>query len=182
VIIGAGGVGLNAIQGAALAGALPIVAVDIVPGKLSVAQAFGATHAVDGRDTTLPTHVRKLTGGRGADYVFVTVGSPAAVTQALGLVRRGGTVVLVGMPAAGATVPIVIGEFAGNGLRLLGSNMGSTRLGVDVPRLVARYREGRLKLDELITARYPLERINEAIVAMEGGAALRNVIVFPGVV
>ena len=123
--------------------------------------------------------MRELTGGRGADYVFVTVGSPAAVSQALTLVRRGGTVVLVGMPAAGATAPIPIGDFAGNGLRLLGSNMGSTRLGVDVPRLVARYREGRLKLDELITARYPLERINEAIVAMEGGEALRNVIVFP---
>ena len=123
--------------------------------------------------------MRELTAGRGADYVFVTVGSPAAVTQALTLARRGGTVVLVGMPAAGATAPIPIGDFAGNGLRLLGSNMGSTRLGVDVPRLVARYREGRLNLDELITARYPLERINEAIVAMEGGEALRNVIVFP---
>jgi Zn-dependent alcohol dehydrogenase len=181
VVIGAGGVGVNAIQGAALAGALPIVAVDVVPGKLPVARAFGATHAVDGRQADLPRVVRELTGGRGADYVFVTVGSPAAVSQALTLVRRGGTVVLVGMPAAGATAPIPIGDFAGGGLRLLGSNMGSTRLGVDVPRLVARYREGRLKLDELITARYPLERINEAIAAMEGGATLRNVVVFPDV-
>jgi Zn-dependent alcohol dehydrogenase len=181
VIIGAGGVGVNAIQGAALAGAAPIIAVDVVPGKLPLARDFGATHAVDGRAGEVPGRVRELTGGRGADYVFVTVGSPAAVTQALGLVRRGGTVVLVGMPPAGATAPIPIGDFAGGGLRLLGSNMGSTRLGVDVPRLVARYREGRLKLDELITARYPLERINEAIAAMEGGAALRNVIVFPGV-
>jgi Zn-dependent alcohol dehydrogenase len=179
VVIGAGGVGVNAIQGAALAGASPIVAVDVIPRKLPVARSFGATHAVDGRQGDPSGLVRELTGGRGADYVFVTVGSPAAVSQALGLVRRGGTIVLVGMPAAGATAPIPVGDFAGNGLRLLGSNMGSTRLGVDVPRLVARYREGRLKLDELITARYPLERINEAIVAMEGGEALRNVIVFP---
>ena len=179
VIIGAGGVGVNAIQGAALAGATPIVAVDIVARKLPVARSFGATHAVDGRQGDVRGLVRELTAGRGADYVFVTVGSPAAVTQALTLARRGGTVVLVGMPAAGATAPIPIGDFAGNGLRLLGSNMGSTRLGVDVPRLVARYREGRLNLDELITARYPLDRINEAIVAMEGGEALRNVIVFP---
>ena len=74
-----------------------------------------------------------------------------------------------------------VGDFAGNGLRLLGSNMGSTRLGVDVPRLVAAYREGRLLLDELITGRYPLERINDAIVAMEGGEALRNVVVSPEV-
>jgi Zn-dependent alcohol dehydrogenase len=181
VIIGAGGVGINAIQGAALAGALPVVAVDVVPGKLPLARTFGATHALDGREPNLSQAVRDLTAGRGADYVFVTVGSPAAVTQALGLVRRGGTVVLVGMPAAGATAPIPIGDFAGGGLRLLGSNMGSTRLGVDVPRLVQRYREGRLKLDELITARYPLERINDAITAMEGGATLRNVVVFPAV-
>ena len=180
VVIGAGGVGVNAIQGAALAGAAPIVAVDVVARKLSVARSFGATHAMDGRQGDVPGLVRELTGGRGADYVFVTVGDPAAVTQALTLVRRGGTVVLVGMPAAGATAPIPVGDFAGNGLRLLGSNMGSTRLGVDVPRLVARHREGRLQLNELITARYPLERINEAIVAMEGGEALRNVILFPG--
>jgi S-(hydroxymethyl)glutathione dehydrogenase / alcohol dehydrogenase len=180
VVIGAGGVGVNAIQGAALAGAAPIVAVDVVPGKLPLAKRFGATHAIDGHHGDVVGLVRELTAGRGADYVFVTVGSPAAVGQALSLTRRGGTVVLVGMPAAGATAPIPIGDFAGNGLRLLGSNMGSTRLGVDVPRLVARYREGRLRLDELITARYPLERINEAITAMEGGEALRNVIVFPG--
>ena len=140
VVIGAGGVGVNAIQGAALAGATPIVAVDIVARKLPVARSFGATHAVDGRQGDVRGLVREVTGGRGADYVFVTVGSPAAVTQALTLARRGGTVVLVGMPAAGATAPIPIGDFAGNGLRLLGSNMGSTRLGVDVPRLVARYR------------------------------------------
>ncbi len=179
VVIGAGGVGVNAIQGAALAGALPIIAVDIVPGKLPLARSFGAMHALDGRASDLSRTVRDLTQGRGADYVFVTVGSPAAVSQALGLVRPGGTVVLVGMPAAGATAPVPIADFAGGNLRLLGSNMGSTRLGVDVPRLVARYREGRLRLDQLITARYPLEGINEAIVAMEGGDALRNVIVFP---
>ena len=181
VVIGAGGVGLNAIQGARLAGASPIVAVDVVPSKLPVARRFGAAHAVDGRQDDVRRLVRELTAGRGADYVFVTVGSPPAVSQALTLVRRGGTVVLVGMPAAGATAPITVGDFAGNGLRLLGSNMGSTRLGVDVPRLVAAYREGRLLLDELISARYPLERINEAIVAMEGGEALRNVVVFPEV-
>ena len=180
VVIGAGGVGVNAIQGAALAGAAPIVAVDVIERKLSVARSFGATHAVDGRQGDAAGLVRELTGGRGADYVFVTVGDAAAVTRALTLTRRGGTVVLVGMPAAGATAPISVGDFAGGGFRLLGSNMGSTRLGVDVPRLIARYREGRLRLDELITARYPLEGINEAIVAMEGGEALRNVIVFPG--
>jgi S-(hydroxymethyl)glutathione dehydrogenase/alcohol dehydrogenase len=177
VVIGVGGVGVNAIQGAHLAGAGPIVAIDIVPGKLQVARRFGATHAIDGRQDNVAGLVRELTAGRGADYVFVTVGSPAAVGQALSLTRRGGTVVLVGMPAAGATAPIPVGDVADNGLRILGSSMGSTRLGVDVPRLIAHYREGRLKLDELITARYPLEHINAAIEAMEGGATLRNVVV-----
>ena len=177
VVIGVGGVGVNAIQGAALAGAASIIAVDVVPGKLPLARRFGATHAIDGRQGDVAALVRELTAGRGADYVFVTVGSPAAVGQALTLTRRGGTVVLVGMPAAGATAPIPVGDVADNGLRILGSSMGSTRLGVDVPRLVARYREGRFQLDELITARYPLERINEAIEAMEGGATLRNVVV-----
>src|SRR5262249_14398427 len=161
VVIGAGGVGVNAIQGAALAGAAPIVAVDVVARKLPLARRFGATHAVDGRQEDVKGIVRALTGGRGADYVFVTVGSPAAVSQALTLARRGGTVVLVGMPAAGATAPVLIGDFAGNGLRLVGSNMGSTRLGVDGPRLAPRYQEKRLQLDGLITARYPLGQINK---------------------
>src|SRR5262249_5449264 len=121
VVIGAGGVGVNAIQGAALAGATPIVAVDVVPGKLPLAKRFGATHAVDGRRGDVVGLVREVTAGRGADYVFVTVGSPTAVEQALSLTRRGGTVVLVGMPAAGATAPIPVGDVADNGLRLLGS-------------------------------------------------------------
>jgi Zn-dependent alcohol dehydrogenase len=181
VVIGTGGVGLNAVQGAALAGAWPIIAVDLVADKLTAARALGATHALDGRTADLPARVRGLTGERGADYAFVTVGSPAAVTQALGLIRRGGTVVLVGMPPAGATAPLTIGDFAWNGHRLLGSNMGSSRPSTDIPRLAALYREGRLRLDELITKRYRLEAINEAIVSMERGEALRNVVVFAGV-
>jgi Zn-dependent alcohol dehydrogenase len=178
VVVGTGGVGLNAVQGARLAGAFPIVAVDVLDRKLEAARAFGATHTANSRHTALRPLVRELTGGRGADYAFVTVGSPAAVTEALGLVRRGGTVVLVGMPPAGATVPLTIGDFAWDGLRILGSNMGSSRPSVDVPRLAGLYRAGRLMLDELITARYPLDHINEAIESMERGEALRHVIVF----
>ncbi len=178
VLIGAGGVGLNAVQGAALSGAYPILAVDIVDKKLAAARAFGATHTVNSKQQAVAGVVEALTAGRRADYVFVTVGSPAAVTQGLGLIRRGGTVILVGMPSAGATAPISIGDFVYDGQKVIGSNMGSTRLSVDVPRLVELYQHGRLKLDELITARYPLERINEAIESMERGEALRNVIVF----
>lgn len=178
VVIGTGGVGLNAVQGAALSGAYPIIAVDIVDKKLAAAREFGATHTINAGQQDVSTVVKELTGRRRADYVFVTVGSPAAVTQGMGLIRRGGTVVLVGMPKAGATAPIPVGDFVYNGQKVIGSNMGSSRLSVDVPRLAELYRHGRLKLDELITARYPLQRINEAIESMERGEALRNVIVF----
>jgi len=177
-VIGTGGVGLNGVQGAALVGANPIVAMDTLERKLVAAGEFGATHTIlVGQDDSLQL-VRALTGGKGAGYVFVTVGSPEAAIQGLALLRRGGTLVLVGLPDPAAAMSLPIREFAWAGQRILGSCMGSTRLAVDVPRLIDLYRQGRLKLDELITARYPLDRINEAIEAVERGDALRNVIVF----
>jgi len=178
VVIGAGGVGLNAIQGAVLVGAYPIVAVDRLDTKLTAARTFGATHTINAAQQDLGAAVADLTAGRGADYAFVTVGSPTAVAQALTIIRPAGTVVIVGIPHEGATAALSIGDVVWNEQRVIGSRMGSTRLSVDVPRLVDLYRYGRLKLDELITARYPLEQINEAIAAMETGEVLRNVIVF----
>ena len=178
-VIGLGGVGLNSVQGAVLAGAHPIIALDLLDSKLAVAKEFGATHAVNaGQPEEAINTVKKLTSGRGADYVFVTVGSTVAVMQALDLIRRGGTVVLVGIPAESATVPLRVAHQVWYERRLLSSSMGSTRLSVDVPRLVALYQYGRLKLDELISARYPLEQINEAIASVESGEARRNVIMF----
>ena len=123
--------------------------------------------------------MRAVTGGRGADYAFVTVGNARAMEEAVGLVRAGGTAVIVGMTATGATSAFETGSIAGASQRLIGSKMGSTRLRVDVPRLVDLYEQGRLKLDELITRTYPLEEINEAVAAVNRGEALRNVIVFP---
>jgi NDMA-dependent alcohol dehydrogenase len=178
VVIGLGGVGLNAVQGAVLAGAFPIIALDVLDTKLVAARTFGASHAVNAGRADALSVVKDLTGGRRADYVFVTVGSPAAVAQGLTLVRREGTVAIVGIPDRGAGVPLGIAELVLTGKRVIGCLMGATRLRVDVPRLVALYQQGRLKLDELITARYPLEQINEAIAAMERGEALRNVVVF----
>ena len=178
VVIGAGGVGLNAVQGAVLAGAHPIIAMDILDTKLTAARAFGATHTINAGQKDAFQVVRELTYGRGADYVFVTVGNATAVAQSLKMIRWAGTVVIVGIPKEGATVPLPVGDLVWEGWRVIGSRMGSTRLSVDVPRLVELYLHGRLKLDELITARYPLEQINEAIEAMETGEALRNVIVF----
>lgn len=179
VVIGLGGVGLSAIQGAALAGAYPIIALDLLQSKLAVAGLFGATHTVlAGQPEEAELMVKELTDGRGADYVFVTVGSVPALTQAFSLIRRGGTIVIVGIPEASARLAFAISQCVWSEQRIIGSSMGSTRLSVDVPRLVKLYQHGRLKLDEMISARYPLEQINEAIAAVEKGEALRNVIVF----
>ena len=166
VVIGAGGVGLNAIQGAKLAGAASITAIDRLEAKLETATAFGATQ------TTMD-----LKSVRGADYVFVTVGVPELIAAALRMIRRGGTVVAVGMPGVRATAELRVFDLVWSAQRLLGSRMGGTRLHVDVPRYAELYLRGELKLDELITARYPLDAINEAIESMERGEALRNVIV-----
>jgi len=121
--------------------------------------------------------VAALTGGRGADYVIVTVGAPQAFEQGQLLLRRGGTMVVVGMPAAGRS-SIDPGTLANEGQRILGSKMGSSRVAVDIPNLVALYLEGRLLLDELISGRYPLEQIDEAIASVSNGTTIRNVIVF----
>jgi Zn-dependent alcohol dehydrogenase len=106
------------------------------------------------------------------------VGSPLAVAQALSLIRRGGSLVLVGIPHDKATHPLLLAQTVWKEQRILSSSMGSTRLSVQVPQLIALYQHKRLKLDELISRRYPLEQINEAIDSMERGEALRNVIVF----
>lgn len=178
VVIGAGGVGLNAVQGAAVCGAGTVIAVDIVSTKLEAALRFGATHAFDGSADGLVEEVRRLTGGRGADHVFVTVGVRAAFEQAFSLLARAGAVVLVGMPANGVMAEFDPGTMAGQSQRMLGSKMGGARIRSDIPYLVSLYRQGRLKLDELITARYPLDGINDAIAAVKQGEALRNVIEF----
>ncbi|MFN8488057.1 MAG: Zn-dependent alcohol dehydrogenase [Caldilineaceae bacterium] len=178
-VLGMGGVGLNSIQGAVLSGAHPIIALDLLDNKLQAARDFGATHTINLAQEGDPVAaVKALTGGRGVDYAFVTVGSPKAVAQAITLLRKGGSLVLVGIPDDKATHPLLLAQTVWREQRVLSSSMGSTRLSVQVPQLVELYRYGRLKLDELISQRYPLEQINEAIAAVERGEALRNVIVF----
>lgn len=178
VVIGAGGVGLNSIQGAVLAGAVPLIAVDLLENKLEAARLFGATHGIDASKGRVVEQVQALTDGRGADYVFVTVGSEKAMKQGFSLIRRGGTLVLVGMPGSGVSFSVEADYLVNDNQIILGSKMGAAQLDIDVPKLVALYQEGRLKLDELITRRYPLEEINEAVAAVKQGDALRNVIVF----
>jgi S-(hydroxymethyl)glutathione dehydrogenase/alcohol dehydrogenase len=178
VIIGVGGVGLNAVQGAAISGAYPVIAVDINDAKLEAAKAFGATHIVNSSKVDADKTVKEMTGGRGADYVFVTVGSAKAMEQGFGMSGPCGTTVMVGLPnfkdsISFQTFPFIMGERT-----LTGSYMGTTHLEIHIPKMVNLYQEGILKLDELITARYPLDRINEAIEAVIKGEALRNIITF----
>jgi Zn-dependent alcohol dehydrogenase len=178
VVIGCGGVGLNSIQGAALCGAQTIIALDLLDKKLQAAEAFGATHTINPLKANAQEQIYDLTQGYGADYVFVTVGSGKAMEQGLRLLHRAGTLVVVGMPPYGVKLLIETADFASTGQRILASKMGSTRPNQDIPHLVALYQQGRLKLDELITGRYPLGEINRAITVVKQGNALRNVIVF----
>jgi S-(hydroxymethyl)glutathione dehydrogenase / alcohol dehydrogenase len=178
LVVGTGGVGLNSVQGAALRGAAPVIAADISPAKRATAVEFGATHAVDPAAGALVDEVRALTEGRGVDYAFVTVGRGGVVEETLACVRRGGTLVVVGMPPSGDTFRVETVDLAHNDVRILGSKVGSARLSTAVPLLVDLYEQGRLKLDELIGERYPLVRINDAIGAARDGLTLRNVLVF----
>jgi S-(hydroxymethyl)glutathione dehydrogenase/alcohol dehydrogenase len=177
-VIGVGGVGVNAIQGAVVSGAHPIIAIDVVEAKLALASAFGATHTIAANTPDIRAMIRELTGGRGVDYAIVTVGSTAAMEQAVRIIRPVGTVILVGLAQKAAQLPVRVYPFVLQGQRIIGSFMGSSRLHADVAHLVALYRQGQLKLDELITARYSFDQINTAIETMESGAAVRNVIVF----
>lgn len=175
VVIGTGGVGLNAVQGAALNGARRVIAVDLDPAKLMAAEAFGATHTIDGRHADAITEVRSLTGGRGADYVFVTVGAPRAFDQSYGMLAKGGASVLVGVAALGATSSFDPVTLTSAAQRILGSKLAAD-IHADIPALIEQWRAGRLKLDELISRRFAFEEINEAMAAARRGEGLRNVV------
>jgi Zn-dependent alcohol dehydrogenase len=178
VVFGCGGVGLNSVQGALLSGAQTIVAIDLAESKLQAALEFGATHTLNPITDDVVARVRELTDGRGADYVFVTVGAKAAFDASYALLAKAGAVVLVGMPANGVMSEIDPGTMAAYSQRILGSKMGGSRISIDIPNLVNLYKQGRLKLDELISGRYALADINEAMESVKRGDALRNVIVF----
>ncbi len=177
VVIGAGGVGLNAIQGARIAGAGRIVAIDLVPKKLEDARVFGATDGILASDGDLVEKLHALLG-KGADAVFVAVGATSAFNSAPSLLAPGGRVVLVGIPPSGELASYDPDIVASAGQMLLGAKMGDSVLARDIPWLTELYLQGRLKLDELITGRWSIDQINEAIADTKTGKARRNVIVF----
>ncbi len=177
VVIGAGGVGLNAIQGARIAGAGRIIAVDLVAEKLDDALDFGATDGILASSDNPAEAVHKLLG-KGADAVFVAVGAIKAFSTAPDYLAPRGRVVLVGIPPSGDLATYEPANISSTGQSFIGTKMGDTVLARDIPWLTELYQQGRLKLDELISARWSLDQINEAIADTRTGAARRNVIVF----
>lgn len=177
VVIGAGGVGLNAIQGARLAGASRIVAVDLRAEKLEMARDFGATDGVLATEDK-PWRAAKAAAGRAADVVMVTVGAIPAYADAPRYLAPGGRLVAVGMPHSGQTAewePVIL---AATGQAILGSMMGDTVLARDIRWMVDLWAQGRLELGGLISGRFALDDINTAIADTRTGAARRNVILF----
>jgi len=177
VVIGCGGVGLSAIQGARITGAGKIIAVDAQPWKFDLARDCGATDCVDASDGKALEAVMDLTGG-GADYVFECIGLVPTIEQAVQMTTRGGTTVLVGVLPVGQTVQISASDLTLQEKKITGSMMGSNRFQFDMPRYVDFYLDGRLRIDEMISSRIPLEEVNGAFDAMRKGEAARQVIMF----
>ncbi len=178
LVIGCGGVGLNVVQGARLAGAGKIIAADLLETKLTFAREFGATHTLDASKEKVVERVRELTGGRGADYAFDAIGGEATTLQIVDAIRPGGTAVIVGMAAMSVRAPITPYLMALQEKTIRGTMYGSVRPNLDFPRLVDLYLDGRLKIDQLISRTYKLDEINEGFTALRSGQVARGVVVF----
>jgi S-(hydroxymethyl)glutathione dehydrogenase/alcohol dehydrogenase len=174
-IIGAGGVGLNVAQGAVIAGCEQIIAIDRRPAPLQLARRFGATSSIEA-SSNVGDQIKEATGGRGVQFVFDTVGSPDTLAAALAGAAKGGTVVVTGLSRIDAVGNVPMFPFVMQEKRLIGSAYGSGRPTADISRLVGWYREGRLKLRELVSRTYPLEGINDALAALAGSEGARGVI------
>lgn len=177
-VIGCGGVGLSIVQGARIAGARQIIAVDLFPARRDLALELGATHAVDPADGDPVEQVIELTQG-GVDHGIEAVGRTDTAEQAFQMLRPGGTATIVGA-VIGKKIQID-GSHLIRERRIQGSLIGSNRFRVDIPRMVELYLQGRLRLDEVMTAHFKLEQINEAFATAERGEGARTVILFDGV-
>jgi S-(hydroxymethyl)glutathione dehydrogenase/alcohol dehydrogenase len=177
VVIGCGGIGLSVIQGCRIAGAGRIIAVDTAAWKLDLATRLGATDVVDASAGNPVPAVVEMTAG-GANYAFEAIGTPPTVRQAVRMARKGGTIIMIGVVPAGVSVELPGVDIVLREKTILGCMMGSNRFRTDMPRYIELYRRGLLRLDEMISARLPLERVNDAFEAMRQGTAARSVIVF----
>jgi len=177
VIIGCGGVGLSALQGARIGGAGKIIAVDTQSWKFGLAKDLGATDCIDATDGDPVAAVHELTGG-GADFVFECIGLVPTVQQAVAMTGRGGTTVLVGVVPMTELAQISPADLTLQEKKITGSYMGSNRFRFDMPKYIDFYLDGRLRIDEMISSRIKLEEINDAFDLMRKGEAARQVIVF----
>jgi S-(hydroxymethyl)glutathione dehydrogenase/alcohol dehydrogenase len=177
VVIGCGGVGLSAVQGARITGAGKIIAIDAQSWKFDLAKECGATDCIDASEVNTVEAVQELTGG-GADFVFECIGLVPTVEQAVQMTGRGGTTILVGVVPVTKNVSINPADLTLQEKKITGSIMGSNRFRFDMPKYIDFYLDGRLRLDEMISARIPLEDINGAFDLMRKGEAARQVIVF----
>jgi len=177
-IVGCGGVGLAAVQGARLAGAEPIIAVDRVASKLDLARTSGATEVVDASTTDAVQAVRELTAGRGVDYAIEVVGRSSTIRQAFEMTRRAGTVTIVGAGSFTDMVEFGAMQLMVDAKTIRGCVYGSTDPLRDFPEMVRLHREGRLDLEALLTRRIGLDDVNDAFRAMQAGEVARSVIVY----
>lgn len=178
VVVGCGGVGLNVIQGARIAGASRIIAVDMFDSKLEMAKEFGATDVVNAGEGDPVATVAELTGGRGADVSFEVIGLGATIEQAINMARTGGEVVLVGVPRLDVNLTLNAAfTFLYAAKTIKGCWYGSANVNEDVPKLIELYKKGELKLDELVSREITVHQVNEAFEAMAAGEVARSVIV-----
>jgi len=175
-VYGAGGVGLAVIQGARIAGAGMIIAVDVFESKLAKAKELGATHTVDSSKVDPVKAIRELTNG-GVEYAFEAIGLKKAAEQAFECIRPGGTATVIGMIPVGQKLELEGSVFLRE-KRVQGCSMGSNRFKVDMPKYVDFYQRGLLRLDEMITRRGRLEDVNDAFRAMKAGEVARTVLMF----
>jgi S-(hydroxymethyl)glutathione dehydrogenase/alcohol dehydrogenase len=175
-VIGCGGVGLSAVNGAALAGAERIIAIDTVPSKLEVARELGATDTLNASNADPVKAVRDMTGG-GVHYSFEALGTKTTAEQAFGMLRPGGTATIIGMIPLGVKIELHGYDFLRD-RKLQGTSMGGNRFRVDMPRLLSLWRQGRLKLDHLISGKLKLDQINEGFTALKSGTPVRQLIDF----
>jgi len=174
-IFGCGGVGLSAIMGAKLVGAGKIIAVDILDNKLEMAKDLGATHTINSKKENPVEKIQELTAG-GANYSFEMIGNLEVINQAFEATRPGGMVVVVGAPPAGKRLSIDPWGFLMEKV-MTGSAAGSLRPRIDIPRYVELFKAGKLPLDKLISQTLPLDRVNDAFAALQGGEVARSVLI-----